>query len=54
VEDLPIQELVTHRAIKALTVDALPRAIGRDIKCLYTDLRQPLLKGVADELGDLM
>lgn len=51
VKDLPIQELITHRAIERLTVAILPWAAGCDVERLHADLRQPLLDGIGDELG---
>ena len=51
VEDLPVQELVAHRAIEGLAVAILPWATRRDVECLYADLRQPLLHSVGDKFG---
>ena len=51
VEDLSVQELVTHRTVEALTVAILPRTAGCDVERLHTDPRQPLLHGVGDKLG---
>ena len=51
VKDLPIQELITHRAIERLTVAILPWAAGCDVERLHADLGQPLLDGIGDKLG---
>jgi hypothetical protein len=49
VEDLPVQELVAHRAIKALAVAVLPWAARRDVERFHADLGQPLLDGIGDK-----
>ena len=49
VEDLPVQEFITHRAVKALVVAIFPRAARRDAERLHADLRQPLLHGIGDK-----
>ena len=54
VEDLAIQELVAHRAVEALAVAILPWAAGCDVERLHTDLRQPLLHGIGNELGAIV
>jgi hypothetical protein len=49
VEDLPVQEFVTHRAVEGLAVAILPWAAGCDVERVHTDLRQPLLHGIGDK-----
>lgn len=50
VEDLPVQEFVTHRAIEGPAVTISPRADRRDVECLHADPCQPFLHSVGDGL----
>ena len=54
VKDLPIQELITHRAIKALAVAILPWAARCDVERLHPDLCQPAFHGGGNELGAIV
>lgn len=49
VEDLPVQELVAHRAVEGLTVAIFPWAVGCNVERFHADLRQPLLHGIGDK-----
>lgn len=51
VEDLPVHELVAHRAVEAIAVAVLPWAAWRDVERLHTDLCQPFLHRIGDKLG---
>jgi hypothetical protein len=39
VEDLSVQQLITHRAVEALAVAILPWAAGCDLERRHNDLR---------------
>ncbi len=51
VEDLPLQQFVTERAIEALDVAVLPGRTRLDVQRLYSDTPKPLPNSLCRELA---
>ncbi len=50
IEDLPVQQFVTHAGVEALDVSVLPRAPGRDVRGRSANTSDPLLDSLGNEL----
>lgn len=54
VEDLSVEQLVTHSGVEALDVAVLPWATRRDVGCLRADRVDPCLNRLGDKLGAIV
>ena len=54
VEDLPVEQLITQRAIEGFAVSVFPWRTWRDVERLHTGLPEPLPHRPGDEFGTII